>query len=310
MKILPFCLALAALSGPIHADTFRSIAVSELTVEALPEAKSAALFEVYLPETKHEMLALQLPVEAYLSFHPDKYKQGEATIVYRVQGQEPVRGTLNLFDDQKPNTIVGVRIAIAADKGLASSEEVFIAARKAWAERLASRHYPGAAWFRHVAGKSEARTSMPPGSQGLEPTLEIFNGGQAISENLALDRDIIMGGSADEDVKELSIAEIPGVTVKAIDWKSRLPKEEVAVDVLASSIPADQHALFAPSLPGLLELLKRVDGDWMPLLQSVSVRNPYRSVIARYRAQMGLDFPDLTARLLPVRSVAITGGDL
>ena len=151
------------------------------------------------------------------------------------------------------------------------------------------------------------RTPETGGTIGLEQSFGIFSGGRAISENLALDRELIL--SAGKDDETVPLTEIKGITVPAIEWRSRLPEGEVAVDALSLAIPEDQHALFAKNLPDLLALIDRAETQLMPAAQAYSVRSPFRTMASRYRTQMGLDVPDIAARLLPVKSVAVTGGD-
>lgn len=47
----------------------------------------------------------------------------------------------------------------------------------------------------------------------------------------------------------------------------------------------------------------------MTSFQAFASGDPYRGLPSRYRRQMGLELPDVLARMLPVKSVAVTGGD-
>ncbi len=168
---------------------------------------------------------------------------------------------------------------------------------------------PGAAWFRHQAGeiKGEGPGWRWQGEQGLDSTFRMVTGSRALAENLALDRELLLAEGGEGEA--VALAELKGVTVRAIDWTEKLKEGEVAVDPLSLLVPEDQHALFAPSLPALFELIGLVEKEGAPILQSFDARNPYRGLPSRYRAQMGLDVPDALARLLPVDGVAVTGGD-
>ena len=177
-------------------------------------------------------------------------------------------------------------------------------------ERLAHHHLPGTGWFRHLAGESETgrriRDFMP--APRFADSFAVLSGGRAVAENLALDRELILPDKPDGAT--VKVADIPGVTVKPIDWTGKLPAgKEVAVDALAAALPVDQHALFVPSMAALFELIRVTQDEGMPVAQEFTVRNPFRKLVTRYRGQMGLDFSEMVARLLPVKGVAVTGGD-
>ena len=143
----------------------------------------------------------------------------------------------------------------------------------------------------------------------LDSTFAMFSGSRALAENLALDREMILGIEGDEN-PGIPIADIRGITVRAIDWTARLKDGgEIAVDPLSHAIPADQHALFAPSIDALLELASQIEREGVPFLRSFAVDNPSENLIPRYRRQLGLDLPDMLARQMKVNGVAVTGGD-
>ena len=96
--------------------------------------------------------------------------------------------------------------------------------------------------------------------------------------------------------------------MQAIPWDERLPEGKIAVDALSKRVPEDQYLMVLPSLQNLFALMDKVEETGTPILQSFSVGDQYRELPSRYRRQMGLDLPDFLARVLPVKTVAATGG--
>lgn len=181
--------------------------------------------------------------------------------------------------------------------------------RKSHYRRLAQGSLPGTAWFRHLAGNPAPTPGFANVPNDFDSTFAMFSGSRAVAENLALDREIILGDEA-ADAPQTAIAEIPGITVRAIDWTERLKAgDEPVVDPLAMAIPADQHALFAPSMSALLDFTDWIEKEGLPVMQALSSASPYQDLIGRYREQLGLDLPDMMARQLKLRGVAVTGGD-
>lgn len=161
----------------------------------------------------------------------------------------------------------------------------------------------GGLWYRSHLQKDEGVRR----SRGFDDTFSTLSGGRALAENLALDRELILGeGGEGKDVK---LDSIKGITVEAIPWDEWLPEGEIVVDELAKRVPEDQHLLVVPSVKKLFGLMDRMEEAGTPILQSFAVGDQYRELPSRYRKQMGLDLPDALARLLPVKSVAVTGGD-
>ena len=237
--------------------------------------------------------------------------QGGVELVFRLENDQPVKG----FIDLRAGDLLGNEqelkpfpFTFTPTPESVSTKDRFEEIRSLHGSWLARNHLPGTAWFRYLAGPEE----IPDGNSNwrtneLSDSFALFSGGRAISENLALDRELILG--EDKDGKTVSLSEIKGVTVDEIDWSTRLPEGDVKVDALSFALPENQHALFSKSLPDLLALIDRVETQLMPSAQAYSVRSPFRTLATRYRTQMGLDVPAIAARLLPAKSVAITGGD-
>lgn len=161
----------------------------------------------------------------------------------------------------------------------------------------------GGLWYR-----SQVQRDRPRGRENdFNETFTTLSGGRALAENLALDRALILGEDAGGESVDLS--KIKGVTVEAIPWGERMPDGEIVVDVASQRVPEDQYLLVAPSLKKLFGLMDRVQEAGTPILQSFAVGDQYRELPMRYRRQLGLDLPNVLARLLPVKTVAVTGGD-
>ena len=174
----------------------------------------------------------------------------------------------------------------------------------AWHDRhrLSCGDY-GGLWYRARSKKvGEQRVERE-----FDQTFEVLSGGRAIAENLALDRDLILGQDGKDG--EVLLSEIKGVTVAPIPWEERMTKGEIKVDILAMKVPADQHFLVVPSFGDFLGLIRRLETNSTPILRSFSAGSEYRDLASRYCRQMGLDLPEAFAKLLPVKTVGVTGGD-
>ena len=318
MKRIALLLScLFALGGSLYAETYHSVKVSELDFGAESEAVKAA-FEIQAQSSYGSpAVNVRCAVECYAASprpadgNRGLSNQGGVELVFKLETDEPLEGFIDLrVEDVGGNgmELKGFPFTFTPGAESVSTKERFEEVRGLQSGWLAMGHLPGSSWFKHLSRSSEAEAGNRNWQgDGLEQSFGIFSGGRAISENLALDRELIL--SAGKDGTTVPLSEIKGITVPAIDWKSRLPEGEVAVDALSLSIPEDQHAVFAKNLPDLLALIDRAETQLMPAAQAYSVRSPFRTLATRYRAQMGLDVPAIAARLLPAKSVAITGGD-
>ncbi len=298
--------------GSAAAEIYRSLKVSELPfVERTPALEEALGASGILMRGTAETM-IRSAAEAYVEVAVDggrSGKQGDLEVVFRLENESPVKGFIDLRETSHSAAAAPLRgFAFTLDPAKAPecTKEQFDKIRAARCRDLANGHLPGTAWFKFRAGAEKNEDRRFTGE--LTDTFGIFSGGRAISENLALDREMIIA-AGDDKAEEVPLDQIKGVTVEAINWSGRLPKEEVAVDALSLAIPEDQHALFAAGLSELLGLIDRLETEITPAMQEFSVRDPFRRLASRYRAQLGLDGPDFAARLLPVKSVAVTGGD-
>jgi len=315
-----FCsvwIAYLALCSSAFAVSYHSVKISELDFGAV-KAEAAKAFEHQVFPTNGNLgVNVRCLEECHIAI-PDAQNgevvnrnQGGVELVFRLEREEPVKGFVDLRVHNAEGMLRDFKgFAFTFEPGEKNrvTKEHFENARRLESKWLALGHLPGTAWFRHLAQGEENNLRIWRNTANLSDSFGIFSGGRAISENLALDRELILSGAAEVN-KTVPLSEIKGVTVAAIDWSARLPKEKVAVDMLSLALPEDQHAVFANNLPDLLELIERVETQLAPAAQSYSVRSPFRVLASRYRTQMGMDVPSIAARLLPAKSVAITGGD-
>ena len=307
-------LASVVFLTALHAETLRVVEVRELVKDA-DELLKQEIYRggmtlqskvVYPTVTVSEGAAAWLAPPIPTGERNWSAPQGGFRVALRLQDETPVEGTLFLRDGKDFNRLKPFPFKYDPASSESAGEDVFNAVRKEHDERLAKAALPGAAWFRHRAGGT---TTVEPGrveDDNLGATFRMVSGSRAVAENLALDRDLILGGVEGTPVE---LDSLKGVTVQALDWTGKLKPGEVTLDPLASLIPHDQHALFAPSLDDLFELIDVIEDEGAPFLQSFDASNPYRELPSRYRVQMGLDVPNMIAARMPVSSVAVTGGD-
>ena len=190
-----------------------------------------------------------------------------------------------------------------------ATEADFHKIRKSYYAELISTRIPGGDWFRYQAGDAYKTDAQPQPGQGLgdfDSSFSMLTGQRAVSENLALERDIILGASKEGEA--IQVDTIKGVTVEPIDWSERITDAPTAIDPLAMVIPHDQHAAFFGSIKALNQVIRVAEEEDI-YFQTMSNRNAYSGLAKKYQKQMGILIPDVLAEQLPVRSVAITGGD-
>jgi len=210
-----------------------------------------------------------------------------------------------------------LRFQAAADAGLIDERAFLEAERRLQQERMAAR-LTGSAWFRHRFEQLSERLGTPaapdptdwrPVFTPPEDALSLFSGGRAVSENLQLERALPEAGAQESTVP---LAEIRGIEVRAFDWKPLLVDRETSLDVLASAIPADQHALFFSSFKGFVDSLDEADRLGTLGLTVFEQRAVDSHTRARLEHQLGLELSEIARTLGPlaVQSVALTGSDL
>ncbi|MDB4345719.1 hypothetical protein OAA45_00170 [bacterium] len=191
-----------------------------------------------------------------------------------------------------------------------ATEADFDAVRKSYYARLSGSRLPGGDWFRYQAGdayKADDRARRWRNLGQFDSSFNMFTGQRAVSENLALDRELILATS--KTGKPIDIDTIKGVTVEAIDWSDRIVDEPTPIDALAMVIPHDQHAAFFGSIKELNQVIRMVEKEGISYFQTLSNRKTYEGLARKYQKQMGIFLPSILAEKLPVKSVAVSGGD-
>jgi hypothetical protein len=226
------------------------------------------------------------------------------------------------------------------------AKDTFYETKEGHYESLLDRELPGGAWYRHQARLARiARGEDPDGSSrrsgmggmgmggmgmggsgmggsgmgmfgmvagDFNETFDLFNGGRALRENLQLDRDL-WAAEADDDRPEdmVDVSSIEGITVAEIDWKPLLAEDRPPLDPLAKCIPADQYAVFFPSLAAAAAVAEEIAERGAPLGRFVLQRSEDEMVQRRYERQLCLSLPAVVGLLGPdvVGSAALTSSD-
>ena len=110
----------------------------------------------------------------------------------------------------------------------------------------------------------------------------------------------------------MPIDSLGGITIREFDWGPLTRGLRPTLDPLASVIPADQHAVFFPSVVATLNTMQELERAGLAVVQMATVTSTNDRIAHRYQRQLGILNPDL-GRLLPptlVTGVAMTGSDL
>ncbi len=246
---------------------------------------------------------------------------------YRILGRKPsgqaVTGAMYRLErhpDHPSETVLAkFDFAVAANVDAEPDANDFHRAKGQYFERLWSSEYAGSAMFRHLAIDSmkkagkEAKAVGPSWplrrEEGVDATIKMMAGGRAISENLALDRQL---DDPDNYLGELiEIAEVRGVTVNAIDWTDRLSDQATELDPLAKLVSEDQYAVFLPSFELLSEMVGHGSELARPLVHWFEPQSRVTDVLGMYQRQLGLPLNGLTRQVggALVGEVAVTGSD-
>lgn len=243
-----------------------------------------------------------------------------AKLAVRVSEPREISGRV-LMRDVSLKTMRAVSFSVPAQSGSTdkAAEKEFLEAKAAHYQRLIERNIPGTAWFRHqrdiIYGKTDFK---PPDGDRLrrgrargdfeQETFDLFTGGRAISENLQLDRNMLVQTPGDETV---AIDSLQGITIAEMDWKALNRDAAPKTDPLAAAIPADQHALFFSSFQAMVDMGDEADANGTPVLQLFEPRAEDARTGQRYHTQLCLEVSQLSRLMGPafVSSVAMTGSD-
>lgn len=217
-----------------------------------------------------------------------------------------------------------VRMPTAQDQGGSGARADFLENRFLHYSWRYEQDLPGAAWYRHQAEATRRAlqelgvqvTFDPDGRlnnsrrrrRELQDTYDLFTGGRALSENLALEEVLTPTG---DEVGRIPIEELPGITTREMDWAEAIADLDPELDPLAERIPFDQHALFFPSFDAMVRVLDEARANGAPVLELFDSNSENAHTQERYERQLCLPL-DAAARLMGsqlVQSVVITGSD-
>jgi len=252
-----------------------------------------------------------------------QWSPGSGILAVRAPGPGAVTGRLYV-PDAAWSKLVPLSFSIPAGAETPEAEETFHRAEAAHYAGLRSRELPGGAWFRHredaarqhLPAEPEAGQAPPwrAGEVAFSDTYNLFTGGRAVSENLQLPRGLPPPAPGEEDEKPVLISSIEGITVRSFDWPAMLKTAgdpDPELDVLAGSIPADQHAVFFPSFAALMAVLDETDEEGLPVFRAARPRSEDAKLTERYQRQLCLHATRFARASGPrvIRSVAVTGSD-
>jgi len=213
------------------------------------------------------------------------------------------------------------KLELAATDAKPEARAAFFEAKRNHYQRLLDANVPGAAWFRHQAREAATQSGKTNETENefrlrsggdrpseLEDTYDLFTGGRAMSENLQLDRVLPTTKTGEATVP---LTNLPGITVKEMDWKALGTDTNLEIDPLAAYIPADQHAIFFPSFQAMTEIIDEADANGTPVLQLLEPRSEDTGARDRYQKQLCLGLSEVSRMLGPavVASMACTGSD-
>jgi hypothetical protein len=245
---------------------------------------------------------------------------GEPMLVLRARRSGQVTGQLFLPSVSAQKTVRLSYTAIAKKSFRDARGSFYDVKRKHYQERLETCS-AGRAWFRHQMRVVESR--LPPNglpnsasSSAPQPANDLqlmkwfgfMTGGRAIAENLDLEA---YRSSTAGNLRVVQVDSIRGINVPAFDWRPLLPKKQPALDPLAACIPADQHAVFFPSVQQAYELAEQATGSETVFLRLADPRTEHWRIRERYERQFGISLSELVTLLSPdrSRSIALTGSD-
>jgi hypothetical protein len=241
------------------------------------------------------------------------------TLVARTNGARDLAGTLYL-PKASGGGFLKLSFHVPAARATAQ-EKAFQAAEREQALRFLRLRVPGGAWFRHRYNAASAALGEPASTaaevnswnavadfRDSAEALDLFSGGQALYENLQLERGLPASPDAAATV---ALDTLEGIGVKAIDWKPLLTNAETKLDPLAARVPADQHALFFASFPSFVATLDEANRLGSIGLSLLETRAADARTHQRYEHQLGLELSELARTFGPlvVESVALTGSD-
>lgn len=239
---------------------------------------------------------------------------GTVELVAMTSQEGDLRAVLTLPKNTPP-WVGAFEVTIPAAAQQSADDARFATARADHYSRLAKFDLPGAAWFRHLAGASRSSaTRTAPGGFDDEfgevgEAMDLFTGVRAIAENLRLET-VLAVRDLDAEAT-VAIDSISGIETRAFDFAPLLSGKQPTLDPLASFLPADQHAVFFPTITGLVSLVDELDRLATPLLAMADDRALDGLTFDRLQRQLCLPLSDLGRRFGPLvlSQAAFTGSD-
>jgi len=160
-----------------------------------------------------------------------------------------------------------------------------------------------------VSTKNNQLQQRPDIQNELEKTFAFFSGSQAISENLQLNRKLMLTETGNE---QIDLSSLVGITTQEMDWKSlteKMPPHKS--DLLMAFVPADQPACIFPDFQTMTDLLDEIDAKGFPILSRFHTRTEDSHLAQFYRRQLSLPDTEMGRWFgrMTIHSVAVTASD-
>ena len=337
LSLLPYCL---------NADSFLTLRVSDLSFikgeeppvrigNTTPYAlKYSQVLKTYIPSNL-PYFRTEDAAEAFISFGKQggsrtSFSLGDMVLCFQ-NPKSKIEGQLFLHQKSEGWKPFPFTFEKKNNKNLSpekKTEEEFLKYRIIRYKWLQELDVPGTAWFRHQVTKDSIRLAQirnepktdthnhdnrplirPTRNTELENSMDLFSGGRAISENLQLNRELLL--SNNEQNRTIPVSSVTGITIDEIPWKDWMKDEKPKLDSIASILPHDQHAIIFSSYSSMLEVMEEATARGTPLLRLSEDRAESARSKEKYSRQLCLPVDELSRILGPklISSVAITGSD-
>ncbi len=327
--ISAFVLSIFPAANCIAADFYAKSSVDKLTItegkiatdqpsNSIDWQKSSAMKSRIVMDDGGE--AFFAHDDAQPAWSSESQNLSQQVIAFHSAKSGPMSGTLYYA---KPDLSGMEKARFTVDPADHSATEAeFLKAKLNYYDTLWHADIPGKMLFRQQAmavrnalGKDAPKEADESNNQfvresEMEETFDLFSGGQAVSENLQLDR--ALPSSTQPTVADVKVAGIKGISLRDFDWKPLIKDAHPTGDALASIIPADQHAFLFPSMQSCFDVAAQADRQAGTVISAMNSVAGDANVRQKYERQLGMPMTSLAKVLGPmlVKSVAITGSDL
>lgn len=319
-------------------DAFYDVPLSDLKITAgelpHPSVDEAVVYPDPSLEVMTPRVVLQDEGKAYVHLPNDQLWQmlsgttdlGTAHILIRAPAGHDVAGLLTLPKQMAAGTSGLVKFSVPASQAKTGAwKEFYLAEFDYYWRLLREPTVSGKAWFRHQCDEAKAELNKLGEKEGRTTPLlnvvdesgraasayDLFSGGQAISENLQINRAMRPTTPAGQAQPSVDIDSLKGITIAKIDWTALLKGADPKLDPLAKLIPADQHVLFFPSFADVIRLSDEAKQSGSLLLKLAALGNNSADTMERYQQQLGLPLSELGRMVgkAAIKNVAVTGSD-